>query len=86
MAKITIYTSAFCGYCWRAKALLKAKGLEYEEFDVIANPSRRDEMIERAHGRSTVPQIFIDGRHVGGAEDLDRLDRTGALDRLLQPG
>jgi glutaredoxin 3 len=86
MAKITIYTSAFCGYCWRAKALLKAKGLEYQEFDVIANPSRRDEMIERAHGRSTVPQIFIDGRHVGGSEDLDRLDQTGELDRLLQPG
>lgn len=83
MAKIEIYTKAFCPYCTRAKALLDGKHAAYEEIDITMGGPRRAEMIDRAHGRSTVPQIFIDGRHVGGSDDLAALDRRGALDPLL---
>ena len=86
MAEITIYTSAFCGHCLRAKTLLKAKHAAFDEIDVVADPSRRAEMIKRAGGRSTVPQIFIGGRHVGGSDDLARLNQTGELDRMLRAG
>jgi glutaredoxin 3 len=83
MPKIEIYTSMFCGYCHRAKRLLSAKGVDFTEVDVMADSARRREMIERAGGRSTVPQIFINGRHVGGCDDLYALDRAGKLDPLL---
>lgn len=83
MAKIEIYTKAFCPYCTRAKALLDGKQAEYEEFDITMGGPKRQEMIERANGGTTVPQIFIDGKHVGGSDDLAALERRGALDPLL---
>lgn len=83
MARIEIYTKAFCPYCSRAKALLESKQAEYEEIDITMGGPKRPEMIERAGGRSTVPQIFIDGKHIGGSDDLAGLDRAGGLDPLL---
>jgi glutaredoxin 3 len=83
MAKIEIYTKAFCPYCYRAKHLLDAKGATYEEIDITMGGPRRAEMLDRAHGRNTVPQIFIDDRHIGGSDDLAALDRRGGLDELL---
>ncbi|RYY47763.1 MAG: glutaredoxin 3 [Sphingomonadales bacterium] len=83
MAKIEIYTKAFCPYCSRAKALLDSKGVDYEEFDITMGGPKRQEMLERANGRSTVPQIFIDDKHIGGSDDLAALDRQSALDPLL---
>lgn len=83
MASIDIYTKAFCPYCHRAKALLDGKGVSYEEIDITFGGPRRGEMIDRAGGRTTVPQIFIDGRHVGGCDDLHALDSAGKLDPLL---
>ena len=86
MARVEIYTKAFCGFCARAKRLLEAKGVEYEEFDITMGGPRRAEMLQRAQGRSTVPQIFIDDRHVGGSDDLHQLERDGRLDPLLTGG
>ena len=83
MAKIEIYTKAFCPYCTRAMRLLDGKGVEVEEFDITMGGPRRAEMLERARGRSTVPQIFIDGQHIGGSDELTVLDREGKLDALL---
>ena len=83
MARVEIYSSMFCGYCARAKALLQKKGVAYEEVDVLEHPDRRDEMVTRAQGRTTVPQIFIDGIHVGGSDELHALERQGKLDALL---
>lgn len=83
VAKIEIYTSPFCGYCSRAKHLLRGKGADFEEIDVVADESKRAEMLTRAHGRHTVPQIFIDGRHVGGCDDLYELESAGKLDPML---
>lgn len=83
MAKVEIYTKMTCSYCYRAKALLKQKGIEPEEIAIDFGGQRRREMIERAGGRMTVPQIFIDGRHVGGCDDLFELDRMGTLDEML---
>jgi glutaredoxin 3 len=84
MAKVEIYTSPWCGYCARAKSLLGKKGVSYEEFDVTADSALRDLMVERAHGRTTVPQIFIAGQHIGGCDELHALERDGRLDPLLQ--
>ncbi len=83
MAKVEIYTKFLCGYCARAKALLTAKGVSFEEFDISMGGPRRAEMLARANGRSTVPQIFIDDRHIGGSDDLAALERRGELDPLL---
>lgn len=83
MARVEIYTKVFCGFCSRAKRLLDAKGVEYEEIDVTMDRDRRNEMIQRANGGRTVPQIFIDDRHVGGSDDLHALDARGRLDPLL---
>jgi glutaredoxin 3 len=83
VAKIEIYTSPFCGYCSRAKGLLKSKGAAFEEIDVSAIAGKRAEMMKRAHGRHTVPQIFIDGKHVGGCDDLYELEAAGKLDPML---
>jgi glutaredoxin 3 len=85
MSKIEIYTRLFCPYCSRAKRLLEQKGVTFEEIDLMDHPERREEMIRRAGGRTTVPQIFIDGRHVGGSDELAELDRAGQLDPLLGP-
>ena len=83
MARIEIYTKAFSPYCSRAKKLLSEKGVEFEEHDITMGGPHRAEMIQRADGRSTVPQIFIDGVHVGGSDDLADLDRAGRLDAML---
>ena len=83
MTRIEIYTKFLCPYCTRAKALLAAKGAAFDEIDISAGGPRRAEMIDRAGGRQTVPQIFIDGQHVGGCDDLIALDRAGKLDPLL---
>jgi glutaredoxin 3 len=83
MAKIEIYTKAFCPFCARAKALLASKQAEFEEFDIMMDSGRRSTMISLANGRTTVPQIFIDGKHIGGSDDLAALDARGGLDPLL---
>jgi glutaredoxin 3 len=83
MAEVVMYTSAFCGYCHRAKRLLTERGAAFAEIDVMAHPERRPEMVARAGGRTTVPQIFIDGRHIGGCDELYALDRAGGLAPLL---
>lgn len=86
MAKIEIYTSPFCGYCSRAKSLLDSKGAEYEETDVMMDDQKRAEMRSRTN-RTSVPQIFINGQHIGGSDDLAALEQAGKLDALLaQPG
>lgn len=86
MARVEIYTKFMCPYCARAKALLDAKGADYEETEISGGGQKREEMIQRANGRTTVPQIFIDGAHVGGSDDLAELDRSGRLDPMLQAG
>jgi len=83
MASIDIYTRQFCGYCAAAKKLLETKGVTFNEFDATYAPDLRQEMIKRADGRNTFPQIFIDGMHVGGCDDLHALERAGKLDPLL---
>ncbi|MDR6292407.1 MULTISPECIES: glutaredoxin 3 [Inquilinus] len=83
MPDVTVYSSPFCPYCYMAKKLLTQKGVNFEEIDVVAEPSRREEMRQRAGGRNTVPQIFIGATHVGGNDDLQALDRAGRLDPLL---
>jgi glutaredoxin 3 len=86
MSTIEIYTSPLCGYCHAAKRLLADKGVSYAEYDVMRTPGKRQEMLGRANGRHTVPQIFIDDRHIGGYDDLAALDRDGKLDPLLNGG
>ena len=86
MARIEIYTTQWCGYCARAKALLEDKGAAYEETDVMEDAAKRAEMRERSK-RTTVPQIFINGQHIGGSDELAALEHAGKLDALLaQPG
>ncbi len=83
MPKVEIYTRAFCGYCFRAKRLLDSKGIEYQEHALSYGGPERQEMIQRSGGRTTVPQIFVDDRHIGGCDELMELDRRGRLDELL---
>jgi glutaredoxin 3 len=83
MARVEIYTRMFCGYCSAAKRLLDRKGVAYEEHDLSLGGPKKAEMIERANGRSTFPQIFIDGVHIGGCDDLHALDDAGRLDPML---
>ncbi len=83
MAQVEIYTKDWCGYCMRAKRLLQNKGVEFQEYDITLGGPQRVEMIGRADGRSSVPQIFIDGVHVGGSDDLVALDASGKLDPML---
>ena len=84
MAKVEIYTSPFCGYCYAAKRMLKKKGSEFQEYDVTFNSTRKNEMLERSDGKSTVPQIFIDSVSIGGFDDLCTLDAQNELNLLLQ--
>jgi glutaredoxin 3 len=84
LPQIEIYTSPYCGYCHRAKALLARKGAAFLEIDVMADGKRRAEMLARSGGRQTVPQIFIGDRHVGGCDDLYALESKGELDPLLK--
>ena len=83
MAQVVVYTTSYCPYCFGAKALLRSKNVEFEEIDVTDDPARRAEM-ERLSARRTVPQIFINGKPVGGFDDARRLDAAGELDRLLE--
>lgn len=83
MARIEIYTKDFCPYCARAKALLGAKGVNFDEYEISMDSAKRQEMIQRANGRTTVPQVFIDGKHIGGSDDLQALEGSGKLDPLL---
>lgn len=83
MARVEIYSKSTCGFCYRAKALLDAKDVDYEEYELTWGSPLREEMIQRASGRTTVPQIFIDGQHVGGCDDLFALERDGKLDQYL---
>jgi glutaredoxin 3 len=82
-AKVEIYTKMFCGYCARAKRLLQDKGVEFTEYDITMDGAKGDEMRERAPGARTVPQVFIDGKPIGGSDELAELEREGKLDSLL---
>ncbi len=84
MTDVTIYTREYCGYCSRAKALLQSKGVDFVEHDATYSQELRAEMIAKANGGSTFPQIFINGEHVGGCDDLHALDRAGTLDTMLK--
>ncbi|MAX72824.1 MAG: glutaredoxin 3 [Nioella sp.] len=84
MPSVEIYTSPLCGYCHAAKRLLTDKGVSFAEYDVARTPDKRQEMLARANGRHTVPQIFVGDAHVGGYDDLAALDRAGKLDPMLQ--
>mgnify|MGYP005709997013 FL=1 len=83
MQRIEIYTSSACGYCFAAKRLLNQKGVSYEEINIQMDPERRAEMIARAAGQRSVPQIFIGAQHIGGCDQLFNLERTGKLDAML---
>jgi glutaredoxin 3 len=84
MQKVELYTKGYCPYCARAKSLLTQKGVEFTDIEIDKNPELRPTMIERANGRTTVPQIFIGETHVGGCDDLFALESAGKLDALLQ--
>lgn len=86
MAEVEIYTTPLCPYCWRAKRLLNQKGVAFVEIDLWRDPQRRPEMIERAGGRRTVPQLFVDGRAIGGSDELVALESRGELDAMLDGG
>jgi glutaredoxin 3 len=83
MKQVEIYTTPICGFCHMAKRLLNAKGVSFTEIDVMSAPDKRAEMVQRAHGGRTVPQIFIDGASIGGCDELHALDRAGKLDAML---
>jgi glutaredoxin 3 len=83
MAEVELYTTPFCPYCVRARALLHRKGVTFTDIDITEEPARRSEMVRRAGGRTSVPQIFIDGEHIGGSDELVALDRAGKLDAKL---
>ena len=84
MTKIEVYTSPFCGFCHQAKDLLEEKGAVFNEIDIVAEPNRLEEMLKRANGQRTVPQVFIDNNHIGGCDDLYSLNARGKLDALLK--
>ena len=84
MARVEIYTTMLCPFCWRAKKLLEERGVTYQEVDVMCDGSLRNEMRQRAGGRTSVPQIFINGQHVGGCDELYALDRAGKLKPMLE--
>ncbi len=83
MAQVEIYTTMLCPYCYGAKRLLDSKSADYHEIDILLHPKRRSEMVERAGGQTSVPQIFIEDVHVGGSDELYALDSTGRLDPML---
>jgi len=83
MKRVEIYTTPICGYCARAKRLLAKKGISYAEINVMTRPAKRSQMMQRASGRSSVPQIFIGGEHIGGCDELYSLDQNGKLDAIL---
>lgn len=84
MAKVEMYSSMLCPFCYRAKKLLNEKGVSFEEIDVMMNAGRKREMVQRAGGRTSVPQIFINGEHIGGSDELYALEAAGKLDARLE--
>ena len=84
MTTVLIYSKDYCPYCQRAKALFDKLGQKYEEIDLMANPQRKSEMVSMANGRTTVPQIFVNGKHLGGCDDVYALHDKGKLEPLLQ--
>ncbi len=82
--KVEVYSTTYCPYCDKAKNLLKAKGISYQEIDVTNDLELRQKLVEKAQGRKTVPQIFINDQHIGGFDDLDNCEKTGELDRMLK--
>ena len=84
MQEVEIYTTQLCGFCHRAKGLLKSKSVSFTEYDVSRDAAKRQEMMQRAKGGRTVPQIFIGGKHVGGSDELAALERGGKLDKILK--
>jgi len=86
MAQVELYTTMWCPFCARARALLERKGVAYTNIDLDEEPNRRDEMVRRSGGRRTVPQIFIDGEHIGGCDDMMALEHAGKLDAKLGIG
>jgi glutaredoxin 3 len=85
LAKIEIYSSMLCGYSYRAKKLLESKGVDYDDIDVMLKPGRRAEMVQRSGGRTSVPQIFVDGQHLGNCDELYALEAAGKLGPILEP-
>ena len=83
MKKVVIFTTGLCPFCWAAKRLLAEKNISYREIDILENPGARVDMVAKSGGRTSVPQIFIGGAHVGGSDDLYALDEQGRLDNLL---
>lgn len=83
MAKVEVYTVDYCPYCRKAKAILDAKGVQYSEIDITDDPMMREKLVELSEGRTTVPQIFINGKCIGGSSDLESLKSSGELDILL---
>ena len=83
MAQVTIYTKPYCPYCVRAVSLLEKKGVEFTEIEAAFDPGKRQEMVQRAHGRATFPQIFVGEEHIGGCDEMMALEYAGKLDRLL---
>jgi glutaredoxin 3 len=84
MAEVTIYTTVYCPYCTAARALLEDKGVDFTDVDVTGRPDERRQLVQRSGGRTTVPQIFIDGVSIGGYDELAELDREGRLDAMLR--
>lgn len=84
MSKITIYTTDICPYCVRAKDLLKSKGLKYKEINVTNDSKAREQLIDKANGQRTVPQIFIGDKHIGGCDDLIEINNSGKLDKMVK--
>ena len=84
MSHVTIYTKPYCPYCVRALDLLEKKGVEFTEIEAAFDPEKRQEMMQRAHGRATFPQIFVGEQHIGGCDEMMALERAGKLDPLLQ--
>ena len=83
MAKVEMYTTQWCGYCARARALLQRKGVEFTEYDVEEEAGKREEARSRSGGRTSVPQIFIDGKYIGGSDEMSALEAAGKLDAML---
>ena len=83
MKKVTMYSVDPCPYCGAAKALLKSKNVEFEEFDIWKDPAKAKEMLQRTNGKRTIPQMFIGDHYIGGNDDLQALNRSGELDKLL---
>ena len=84
MARIEVFSTLLCPFCYRAKKLLESKGVTFEEIDVMVQPARRAEMITRSGGRTSVPQIFVDGRHIGNCDEIYALEAAGKLTPLLE--